>query len=332
MFRFSSTPVVGILLLLLSACSKDLPESFKAIPASTKLVATLDAPAAIAMIEQAAGRLAPDKAKEHAEQIKMLNRQLMSLLGIDMKKLKTVLIMGDPEQPERSAVLIEGLGIQGLPGKSEGEHLGLPIKGLGLGLVATELPALGLVIASGQDGLRGIIDTFKGKAKRLIDTDEGKTIGRMLETDKDLDLMRVYLLGVKLPETGFLPMKFHSAGLFIHADRGAVAALLSDEPGAKDLASVLRKGISSMQMIMAFGGSSALGDDSPIPLDKATQDTLTRLLAKLETSRDKDLVKVSCRADLKPLLAKATELGMEKLQAELPAAPADADSPPAAAP
>lgn len=63
MSRLHLSLVLGLGLLLLAGCSKDLPESFNAIPASTKLVATIDTPQAMQVLKNAAGKLAPEKAK-----------------------------------------------------------------------------------------------------------------------------------------------------------------------------------------------------------------------------------------------------------------------------
>ncbi len=309
---------LGIALLLVLGCSDDLPKSFKAIPAGTKMLATIDAPGLIRTMEKAAKGLAPDKTKAHGEQFKLLTKHALDLLGVDIRQLKTLLLIGDPDNPARSAILAEGLRMEGLKATKQADRHGIPVFGLPLGMFAAELPEMGVVIASGKTGLHAVIDAWTGKAKRLADSKEGKIIERLLNTDKDLDLLRVYLLGVKMPKMPLLSINFHAAGLFLHGDRGAVAALLSDEAGAKDLASTMRKGISSLQMVMAFGGAAALSKDSPIPLDKASADLLMRLVAKLSSSREKDMVKVSCKADIKPLLAKATEVGLDQLQVEMP--------------
>ncbi|MBN2498207.1 MAG: hypothetical protein JXR96_26690 [Deltaproteobacteria bacterium] len=302
--------------LLLVGCSDDFPDEFDAVPASAEVVASVDARSAYELLRQTAIAAAPDGVKDKAPALDAVLSQAMDIAGLDLRKLDHLLLFGDPDAPSRGVAIALGLAAHGLKGKPAGEHLGVPIFEL-VGFTYAVVPGLGVVLAPGKPALTECIDAWKGKAKRLVDTERGKVLARLLGVERDLDLVRIYALTDKLPGSGMLPMKIQGGALLFHAERGAAGVLVSDEKGAKELAVWARRGISSLQMLTAFGASDVLGPKSPIPVDKDTEQHVLKLISRVETRQDREKVVVLCRAEMKQLVAGAARAGLEQLQVEM---------------
>ncbi len=308
-------PVLFALVLALSAlaCTKDLPGAMKAAPADVDLVGSLDAKATLAYVKQAMPQLVPAGMKDQVPDLEMLAKQAMQVAGIDISKLTTVHFYGYLGKGEKGAFLAEGLTAQGLNGQKAGEHKGAPIyKAMGK-VPFAELKGLGVVVASDEAMLKKVIDTFKGDAKRLADTDKGKLLAELMKEHKDMDMIRLYLLTGKVPGGQAVPFKMDGGGMFFDVDTGAAMTLLTDKAGADNIAQKVGMGLMAAQAGLMMGG----GDDMPFKLDKETKSALSSFIGKIKTAKKDKSVTVSYKGDLKPLIAAVAGLGFQAYQQEM---------------
>jgi len=324
-FRF---PMLFALLVALSAlaCSKQLPDAMKAVPADVDVVASLDAKTALAYVKQTMPKLIPAGMKDQVPDIEMLTRQAMQLVGIDLSKLTWLHFYGYLGKDEQGAVLAEGLSAEGLKGEKTGEYKGVTLyKAVGK-VPYAELKGLGVVAASDDAQLKKVIDAFKGDVDRLADSDRGKLMAELMKEHKDMDLFRVYVLTSKLPGGQAVPFKMDGGGIFFDVDTGAAVTVLSDKEGVDNIAQKVGMGLMAVQAGLMMGG----GQDMPVKIDKETQSSLSSFIGNIKTAKKEKSVTISYKGDLKPLIAKMAGLGFDAYQKEMSAeaaAPAPAKFP-----
>ncbi|HOX44097.1 MAG TPA: hypothetical protein PK668_10895 [Myxococcota bacterium] len=311
-------------LVLSSACTKDVPPGLKAVPADTDLVASVDAPALLGFAKQVAGKAVPADMKAQIPTYEMLAQQAMQVGGLDLSRLTRLTALGSLSNPDDMAVIAEGLTAADVKGQPKGEHQGQPLFQVpAVGLTYAELKGLGLVAAGSDAMLKKVVDTYLGKAPGIAGTERGKVLERLLDSHKDYDQLRVYLLASSLPDMP-IPVKMQGAGFFLHLDRGAAGVLLSDKQGAGDIASKVNLGLMTVQAALTMGG----GKDMGVELDKDTLKAVSDALGKLRTEHKDDSVALNFAGDLKPLLEKAVAVGIKEARRDM-ALPAGDDALPA---
>lgn len=312
--RFGIPMLFALLLALTSlACSKDLPGAMKAVPADADMVGSLDAKAALAYVKQTMPKLVPEGMKDQVPNIEMLTQQAMQLAGIDISKLTWLHFFGYLGPGERGAVLAEGMSGEGLKGEKAGEHKGVALyKAMGE-VPYAELKGLGLVVANDEAMLKKVIDTFKGDADRLADSERGKMMAELMKEHKDMDLFRVYMLTGKMPGGQAVPFKMDGGGIFFDVDTGAAVTILTDKEGADGIAQKVGMGLMALQAGLMMGG----GADMPIKLDKETQSSLSSFIGNIKTAKKEKSVTLSYKGDLKPLISKVAGLGLNAYQNQM---------------
>lgn len=287
------------------ACSPDLPPVMKAVPAGTDVVGSIDAKASLAYVKKTLPKIVPAELKGKIPSFTELAKQAMLLAGIDIDKLTTIHFFGDMKGSAWT-VVAEGISAQGIKGKASGKYKGSDIYKVLGGPVYAELKGLGLVVAINDVVLKKVIDTFRGDAKRLADTDQGKLMKDMLKIHKDMDLVRLYVLTGKLPELPMGgPMKIDGGGLFVDLDTGGAITVLTDKAGADKIAQAVGVGLMAAQAGLMMGG----GKDMPVALNDKAKKVFTNFLGKVKTAKKQSGVTISYQGDLKPLIEQTLALG-----------------------
>ena len=294
---------------LAAGCSKKLPEIAKAIPADADLVATLDAKTTLAYARQAVTKAMPAEHKGKVPAVEMILKKAVEMIGIDLDKLGKVTYIGWLGSQEQMAFIAEGVDAKSLKGQKKGAHNGVDIYAAEM-IHYAQIPKLGVLAAPTDTMLKKVLDAHAGKAKRIADTDRADVFEKLLEVEKDLDQLRMYLLTGRIPGEMPIPYKIKGGGFFLHVDRGATGALVVEQKDAKELKNKIDMGMMIVQMALAAGGQDM---GLPVELDQATQKSIIDMLKNIKTRQKGEIVTVGYRGDLKPLIDKAIALGIEQV-------------------
>lgn len=297
-----------ICLIMVAGCSEKLPEMAKAVPADADIVATLDAKTTLAYARQAITKAVPAEHKDKVPAIEMVVKKAVEMTGIDLDKLGRVTYIGWLGSQDQMAFIAEGVDAKSLKGQKKGAHNGVAIYAAEMVHYA-QLPKLGLLAAPTDTMLKKVLDAHAGKAKRIADTDRADVFEKLLEVEKDLDQLRMYLLTGQIPGGMPAPYKLKGGGFFLHIDRGAAGSLVAEQKDAEELKNKIDMGMTIMRMALAAGGKDM---GLPIELDPASQKTIVSMLNQIKTRQKGQIVTVGYRGDLKPLIDKAIALGVEE--------------------
>jgi hypothetical protein len=300
---------------LVAGCSKKLPEIAKAVPADADIVATLDAKTTLAYARQAITKAVPAEHRGKVSAVEMLLKKAVEMTGIDLDKLGKVTYIGWLGSQEQMAFIAEGVDAKSLKGQKTGAHNGVDVYAAEMVRYA-QLPGLGTLAAPTEPVLKKVLDAYAGKAKRIADTDRADVLEKLLDVEKDLDQLRMYLLTGEIPGGMPAPYKLKGGGFFLHVDRGATGTLVADQKDAKELKNKIDMGMMILQMALAAGGKDM---GLPVELDPATQKSVVDMLKNIKTGQKGEIVTVGYRGDLKPLIDKAIAMAIKELiQQEAP--------------
>lgn len=311
MLRRCALTVVCI--TLAAGCSKKLPEIARAVPADADILATLDVRKTLADARQAVKRALPAGDQGKVLAVEMLVKKAVELTGIDPEKLGRAIYIGWLGSREQMAFIAEGIDAKSLKGLKQGAHRGVDIYAAEMVRYA-QLPGLGTLAAPTEAVLKKVLDAHSGQAKRIGDTDRAKVLEKLLDVEKDLDQLRMYLLTGEIPGGMPSPYKLKGGGFFLHLDRGATGALVAERKDAQDLKSKIDTGMLFVQMALAAGGK---GLGLPVELDPAAQKSIVDLLKNIKTGQQGEIVTVGYRGDLKPLIDQAIALVYREYDREI---------------
>ena len=297
-----------ICIALVAGCSKKLPELAKAVPADADLVATLDAKSTLAYARQAFTKAVPAEHQDKIPGVEMILKKAVEMIGIDLDKLGKVTYIGWLGSQEQMAFIAEGVDAKSLKGQKKGAHNGVDIYAAEMVHYA-QLPGLGTLAAPTDTMLKKVLDAYSGKAKRIADTDRADVFEKLLEIEKDLDQLRLYVLTGKIPGDMPIPYKIKGGGFFLHVDRGATATVVAEQDDAKALKSKIDMGMLVVQMALAAGGQDM---GLPVEIDQATQKSIVEMLKNIKTRQKGEIVTLGYKGDLKPLIDKAIALGLQQ--------------------
>jgi hypothetical protein len=307
---------------LTAGCSKKLPEIAKVVPADADIVATLDAKKTLAYARQAIAKAVPAEHRDKVPAVETLLKKAAEMIGIDLDKLGRVTYIGWLGSQEQMAFIADGVDVKSLKGQKQGTHNGVDIYAAEMVHYA-QLPKLGVLAAPTDAMLKKVLDAHSGKAKRIADTDRAEVFKKLLDVEKDLDQLRMYLLTGKIPGGMPVPYKLNGGGFFLHVDRGVTGTLVAEQKDAQELKSKIDMGMLIAQVALAAGGKDM---GLPVELDPATQKAVIDMLKNIKTRQKGEIVTVGYRGDLKPLIGKAIALGVQEfVRQEVPPPPPASD-------
>jgi hypothetical protein len=312
---------------LIAGCSEKLPEIAKAVPADADIVATLDAKKTLAYARQAITKAVPAEHQDKVPAVEMLLKKAVETIGIDLDKLGRVTYIGWLGSQDQMAFIAAGVDAKNLKGQKKGAHNGVAIYA-GEMVHYAQLEKLGVLAAPSDTVLKKVLDAHSGKAKRIADTDRADVFKDLLEVEKDLDQLRMYLLTGEIPGGLPAPYKLKGGGFFLHVDRGATGTLVAEQKDAQELKNKIDMGMTLLRMALATGGKDIR---LPIELDPATRKSAMEMVNKITTRQKGEILTVGYRGDLKPLIDRAIALGVKELaQKEAPSPQLAPPAPPAA--
>jgi hypothetical protein len=305
--------------LLLSGCSKKPSGPVKVIPADADLVVSLDAKALLAYAKATLAKAVPAEFKDQIPSVEMIVGKVAQLAGVDLEKVTRVTFIGYLSSPEKMVLIAEGLTAQGMKGEKAGDRNGVARFTIAAANVHyAELPGVGLVAGPNPAVLDGVIDTFSGKAKNITESERGKLLDRLLDSDKDLDQVRAYVLTGKFPGAD-ASMPVQGGGMFLHLDKGVSMFVLADEATAGKIKQAIDFGMMGLSASLALGGLP----ETELKFDEATKKLLTETLRKISTAQNGGMVSMSYKGDLKPLIEKALGLWLTLEKPEPPPPPVE---------
>ncbi|MBW1809888.1 MAG: hypothetical protein JRJ87_16955 [Deltaproteobacteria bacterium] len=275
-----------------------VPRIMQAVPREANFVMLIDTHVILELTKEVLPDILPEDLRHKIPSLELFAKTLFKRsLGIDMDKLSRITFIGQLGTKEKVAAIAEGLDFSSLDRDillENAASYGFPEQ-----LYFTKIKGLGVVIAASEQMLSDVLNAFTNKDKQISKTDKGVRLGKLCAENPELNHARLYTLTGEIDELQALPFPVRAAGLFLHMKKGVSFAVITEPDRIRQAKEYLNSFLTKLKS----EGLASLGFD--VEMDQGLTLILNGLLQKTTFEGHDDLVSVSIRGYIKPLLQRA---------------------------